>query len=141
MPARPKPRALASPFEQLDYLYTPSNDVAADARYFSEVLGGRVAFAIEGMGARVAKVELTDGPPHILLTDHLEGDRPVFIYRVADLDEAMRELKKRGWKKKATLEIPMGPCCSFILPAGHRIAIYELTRPDVAKHFDGRFDF
>jgi hypothetical protein len=60
---------------------------------------------------------------------------------VADLDEAMRELKKRGWKKKSTLEIPMGPCCSFTLPAGHRLAIYELTRPDVARHFDGRFDF
>jgi hypothetical protein len=141
MATRLKPLNQMSPFEQLDYLYTPSQDVAADARYFTEVLGGRLAFAIEAMGARVAKVELTDGPPHILLTDHLDGDRPVFIYRVADLEEAMRDLKKRGWKRKSTLEIPMGPCCSFTLPAGHRIAIYELTRPDVAKHFDGRFDF
>jgi hypothetical protein len=98
MATRPKARTEASPFVQLDYLYTPSSDVAADARYFTEVLGGRLAFSIEGMGTRVAKVDLTDGPPHILLTDHLEGDRPVFIYRVADLDEAMRELKKRGWK-------------------------------------------
>ncbi len=63
-----------SPFLQLDYLYTPSSDVAADARVFTEVLGGRLAFAVEGMGARVAMVELTDGPPHVLLTDHLEGD-------------------------------------------------------------------
>jgi hypothetical protein len=31
----PKP---ALPFLQLDYLYTPSADVAADARYFTEVL-------------------------------------------------------------------------------------------------------
>jgi hypothetical protein len=99
MAPRPKSREVQSPFMQLDYLYTPSSDVAADARYFSEVLGGRLAFAIEGMGARVAKVELTDGPPHILLTDHLEGDRAVFIYRVEDLDEAMSELKKRGWKR------------------------------------------
>ena len=95
MAPRPKPRATASPFEQLDYLYTPSQDVAADARYFSEVLGGRVAFAVEGMGARVAKVELTDGPPHILLTDHLKGDRPVFIYRVADLGMSLHELPLR----------------------------------------------
>ena len=28
-----------SPFLQLDYLYTPSQDVAADARVFTEVLG------------------------------------------------------------------------------------------------------
>src|SRR5229473_3184323 len=110
-------------------------------RYFTEVLGGRLAFSVEGMGARVAKVELTEGPPHVLLTDHLEGDRPIFIYRVDDLDEAMRDLKKRGWKKAQTLEIPMGPCCSFTTPSGHRLAIYELTRPDVARHFDGRHDF
>jgi hypothetical protein len=115
--------------------------VAADLRYFTDVLGGKAVFAIEGMGARVAKVALTEGPPYVLLTDHLDGDRPVFIYRVDDLDESMSELKKRGWKRKQTLEIPMGPCCSFTTPSGHRLAIYELTRPEVAKHFDGRFDF
>jgi hypothetical protein len=115
--------------------------VAADARYFTEVLGGKAIFSIEGMGARVAKIELTDGPPHVLLTDHLEGDQPIFIYRVEDLEASMRALKKRGWKKAQTLEIPMGPCCSFTTPAGHRLAIYELTRPEVARHFDGRFDF
>jgi len=141
MATGPKAREKALPFVQLDYLYTPSNDVAADARYFTEVLGGRLAFSVEGMGARVAKVELTEGPPHVLLTDHLDGDRPIFIYRVDDLDGAMRDLKKRGWKKAQTLEIPMGLCCSFTTPSGHRLAIYELTRPDVARHFDGRHDF
>ena len=129
------------PFLQLDYLYTPSKDVAADARYFTDVLGGKLIFSIDGMGARVAKIELTDGPPHVLLTDHLEGDLPIFIYRVDDLDATMRALKKRGWRRAQILEIPMGPCCSFTTPAGHRLAIYELTRPEVAKHFDGRFDF
>jgi hypothetical protein len=129
------------PFVQLDYLYTPSKDVAADARYFTDVLGGKLIFSIDGMGARVAKIELTDGPPHVLLTDHLEGDLPIFIYRVDDLDATMRALKKRGWRRAQTLEIPMGPCCSFTTPAGHRLAIYELTRPEVVKHFDGRFDF
>ena len=141
MAAEPKPGRRPLPFVSLDYLYTPSSDVAVDARYFTDVLGGRLAFSVEGMGARVAKIELTSGPPHILLTDHLEGERPIFIYQVADLDEAMRQLKKRGWKKAQTLEIPMGPCCSFSTPSGHRIAIYELSRPDVAKHFDGRTDF
>ncbi|MEA2533668.1 MAG: hypothetical protein QOJ93_1479, partial [Actinomycetota bacterium] len=61
---------MSPPFEQLDFLYAPSGDVAADARWFTEVLGGRLVFAIEAMGARVAMVELTDGPPHLLLTDH-----------------------------------------------------------------------
>jgi hypothetical protein len=35
----------------------------------------------------------------------------------------------------------MGPCCSFTTPGGHRIAVYELTRPEVAAHFAGRRDF
>ncbi|TMC82134.1 MAG: VOC family protein [Chloroflexi bacterium] len=130
-----------SPFLQLDYLYTPSNDVAADARTFTDALGGRLAFAVEGMGARVAMIELTDGPPHILLTDHLEGDRPIYIYRVDNLRRAAAALKKGGLKGERRLEIPMGPCSSFTTPAGHRIALYEASRPEVLKHFLGRKDF
>jgi hypothetical protein len=130
-----------SPFLQLDYLYTPSQDVAADASTFTDVLGGRLAFAVEGMGARVAMIELTDGPPHILLTDHLEGDRPIYIYRVDDLRKAASALKRRGLKGERRLEIPMGPCSSFVLPSGHRIALYESARPGVLEHFIGRVDF
>jgi hypothetical protein len=130
-----------NPFEQLDYLYTPSIDVAADARYFVDVLGGRLGFAVDGMGARVAMVELTGGPPHVLLTDHLEGDRPIYIYRVGNLKKTTTELRKRGVKTQHSLEIPMGPCSSFITPSGHRIALYELARPGVLDHFMGRKDF
>lgn len=128
-------------FQQLDYLYTPSNDVAADMRYFIDVLGGQLGFAVEGMGARVAMIQLTNGPPHVLLTDHLEGDRPIYIYRVEDLRKSIAELKKRGLKKQHSLEIPMGPCSSFVTPNGHRIALYELARPGVLEHFMGRQDF
>jgi hypothetical protein len=138
----PSPKADGPlPFIQLDYLYVPSSDVAKDLEYFTGVLGGELGFAVEGMGARVAMVRLTQGPPHILLTDHLDGDRPILIYRVDKLDSALADLKSRGWKKAQTLEIPMGPCCSFTTPAGHRIAVYELSRPQVANHFLGRRDF
>ncbi len=130
-----------TPFDQLDYLYTPSNDVAKDANFFTEVLGGRLAFAVEGMGARVAMIELTGGPPHVLLTDHLEGDRAIYIYRVKDLGKAVAGLKKRGLKRENRLEIPMGPCSSFVLPGGQRVALYEASRPEVLKHFLGRKDF
>jgi len=128
-------------FAQLDYLYTPSNDVAADAKVFTEVLGGKLAFAVEGMGARVAMIELTDGPPHVLLTDHLEGDRTIYIYRVDDLRRAVATLKRRGLEDERRLEIPMGPCSSFVLPNGHRIALYEASRPGVLEHFLGRRDY
>jgi len=129
------------PFEQLDYLYVPSTDVAADARYFSEVLGGRLVFAIDDGGTRAAMIALTDGPPRLIFTDHLEGERAIMIYRVPKLREAMKTLAAKGWEKEETFEIPQGPCCSFSSPAGHRVALYELKRPQVEEHFVGRFDF
>jgi catechol 2,3-dioxygenase-like lactoylglutathione lyase family enzyme len=130
-----------TPFAQLDFLYVPSADVAADLRFFTDVLGGRVVFAVEGMGARVAMLELTEGPPRVLLADHLDGERPILIYRVPDLHGAMDALEKRGWQRGHTVEIPPGPCCSFSGAGGHRIAIYEASRPGVIEHFAGRRDF
>ena len=128
-------------FQQLDFLYTPSGDVAADLAYFTEVLGGRVVFAIDSMGTRVAAIELTEGPPLLLLADHVEGERPILVYRVGNLGAALDLLESRGWKREHTFEIPHGPCCSFQAPGGHRIALYQLARPEVAQHFEGRGDF
>jgi hypothetical protein len=129
------------PFQRLDFLYVPSRDVAGDLAFFSEVLGGRVVFAIDSMGTRVAAVRLTEDPPLVLLTDHLEGDRPILVYRVPDLETALTQLEGRGWRREHTFEIPHGPICSFEGPGGHRVAVYQLTRPEVAAHFEGRRDF
>ena len=127
--------------EALDFVYTPSRDVAADLADFTTVLGGRLVFAIEDGGIRVAMVELPSGPPSILLTDHVEGERPILVYRVADLPEALAELERRGWTPERSLEIPQGPCSSFRSSGGHRIALYQLIRPQVLAHFEGRRDF
>jgi len=128
-------------FESLDYLYTPSRDVAADVRYFTEVLGARLVFAIDAMGTRVALVELSEGPPQIVLAGHLDGEQPVLVYRVADLGAAEAELQARGWTPGHGLEIPQGPVRSFVAPGGQRLAIYELTRPGVIETFAGRREF
>jgi hypothetical protein len=128
-------------FERLDYVYMPSPDVAADVAYFTDVLGGRLVFAVEAMGTRVAMIELTAEPPRILLAGHLEGDRPILVYRVDDLDAAARDLESRGWAEGHGLEIPQGPVKSFVAPGGQRLAIYELTRPGVEAGFAGRRDF
>jgi glyoxalase/bleomycin resistance protein/dioxygenase superfamily protein len=128
-------------FERLDYIYMPSRDVAADVAYFTDVLGGRLVFAVEGMGTRVAMIELTAEPPRILLAGHLEGDRPVLVYRVDDLDASIAELEQRGWSRGHTLEIPQGPVCTFSAPGGQRLAVYELSRPGVEASFEGRHDF
>ena len=128
-------------FEQLDFVYMPSRDVAEDLRYFTEMLGATAVFAVEGMGTRVAMVEPADGAPRVLLAGHLGGERPVLVYRVADLEAAIEELESRGWSGGHRLEIPHGPVCTFTAPGGHRLAIYQLTRPEAAEHFVGRRDF
>ena len=128
-------------FDELDFIYMPSRDAAADLRWFTDMLGARPVFAVEGMGTRVAMLELTDQPPRILLAEHLEGDRPVLVYRVTDLHAAITELESRGWERGSMLEIPHGPICSFTSPGGHRLAIYQLVRPEVGDHFAGQRDF
>jgi hypothetical protein len=132
---------MALPFTQLDFLYCPSRDVAAEAMYFTDVLGGELVFAIESGGTRVAALRLTGGPPLLLLADHVEGDRPILVFRVDDLAASLAELQSRGWQRADTFEIPHGPCCSFRTAGGHRVALYQLTRPEVAAHFEGRRDF
>ena len=129
------------PFESLDYVYMPSRDVVADIRYFTDVLGGRLAFAIEGMGTRVAMIELTDAPPRLLLAEHVKGETPILIYRVDDLVAATEELARRGWQAEHTLEIPQGPVSTFRAPGRQRLAIYERSRPGVEASFEGRRDF
>jgi len=126
---------------ELDFLYVPSADVAGDATYWVNVLGARPVFAIEGMGARVAMLELGSSGPRILLTDHLEDQRTVLIYRVQDLERTQKELHSKGWKRGRSVDIPHGPCISFTTPGGQRVAVYQLTRPEVVDHFVGRMDF
>jgi len=129
------------PFEQLDFLYMPSRDVAADLAFLTGVLGGQAVFAIEAMGTRVAAVELTPDAPLLLLADHLDGERPILVYRVPDLPAALAGLEQHGWQREHTFEIPHGPCCSFQAPGGHRFALYQRIRPEAAAHFAGRRDF
>ena len=125
---------------RLDYLYTPSHDVEADLGYFVDVLGASFGFAIEEGGVRVAMVEL-GGPPAILLTDHLEGERPIHLYAVDDVDATANDLATRGWQQERSVELPPGPAITFRTPGGLRLAIYEPVRPFVVESFKGRRDF
>lgn len=134
-------RVVMGTLERLDFIYQPSRDVAADVEWFTGVLGAELVFAIDGMGTRVAMLELGAPPPHLLLAGHLHGETPVLVYRVADLEAAMREMEGRGWRRESTFEIPHGPICSFTAPGGQRLAIYQLTRPQVGDSFAGRRDF
>ena len=129
------------PFESLDFVYMPSIDVKQDVEYFTGVLGAELVFAIEAFGTRVAMVRLSAEPPRLLFAGHLEGERPILVYRVADLDQAIESLAARGWEPGPRFGIPHGPCCEVTTPAGHRLAIYELTRPGADERLGGRLDF
>jgi catechol 2,3-dioxygenase-like lactoylglutathione lyase family enzyme len=129
------------PFDQLDFLYMPSRDVAADLDFYTEHLGAEVVFAIEAFETRVAQVKLADEIPRVLLAEHLQGDAPVLIYRVADLDATLAELEGRGLEVEARFGIPHGPCAAFRAPGGQRLAVYELTRPEADDRLAGRHDF
>jgi hypothetical protein len=125
---------------RLDYLYSQSGDVVADLRYLVDVLGGEQVFAIEDGGVRVAMVSFGE-PPAILLTDHLEGDRPIHVYAVDDLGATAGRLAGAGWTQERALELPVGPAVTFRTPGGLRFALYEPTRPFVLDSFRGRRDF
>ena len=129
------------PFESLDFLYMPSDDVAADVDYFVDVLRAKTVFRIEAFGTRVAMVRLAPGPPRILFAGHLDGERPILVYRVASLDRSIAELERRGWTPGARFGIPHGPVSEITTPSGHRLAMYELTRPGADEHLAGRRDF
>jgi hypothetical protein len=129
------------PFESLDFVYTPAADVAAELGYYTTVLGGEVGWAIERFGTRVAMVRLAPGSPEVLLAEHLDGDRAVLVYRVADLDAAVAALEARGWKEHVRSGMPYGPLSVFGTPGGQPLAIYERTRPGAAAGLEGRRDF
>ena len=131
----------AAAIEAFDFLYLPSRDVARDLAFYEDALGGETVFAIEAFGARVTEVKLSEGGPRLLLADHLEGEAPVLVHRVADLDRALVALARRGHVVEARFGIPHGPCATLRTPGGQRLALYELTRPEVDARFRGRMDF
>ena len=128
-------------FESLDFVYLPSRDVAGDVEHFTAALGGALVFAIEAFETRVAMVRMSPDPPAVLLAGHLEGDQPVLVYRVQDLDEAVAELEQRGVAIAARFEIPHGPGVELSNPGPQRVALYQLTRPDTPERLVGRRDF
>jgi hypothetical protein len=127
-------------FDRLDFVYMPSSDVAADVDHFVTALGGELAFAIERFGTRVAMVRLGAGPG-VLVAEHLEGDRPVLVFRVTDLEATIAELEERGAGVGERFGIPPGEGVLLELPGPQRMAVYEETRPERMASIEGRRDF
>jgi hypothetical protein len=127
--------------ESFDFLYMPSTDVARDLGYYRDVLDAEVVFAIEAFGTRVAQVRLAEGGPRLLLAGHLEGEAPVVLHRVDDLEATVADLEERGAEIEAEFGFPHGPAAELRTPGGQRLAFYELTRPEADERLEGRMDF
>lgn len=125
----------------LDFLYCPTNDAAADLTFWTERLGATPVFAIERFETRVACVEPASGGPAILFAEHLEGERPVFLHRVDDLEAAVAELRAHGVDVGEPFEFPYGEGAELELPGPQRLAVYARTRPERGDSLRGRRDF
>jgi hypothetical protein len=60
----------------------------------------------------------------------LAGDAAVLLHRVSDLDETLR---RRGLRLEHRIELALGPSATFRSPGGQRLALHELTRPEMAS--------
>ncbi len=128
-------------FEALDFIYLPSADVEAELASYVDDLGAEVVWAIERFGTRVAKLRLADDGPALLLAQHLHGEQPVLLYRVADLTSTEAELRARGAEIGDRFEFPDGEAAEITRSGPQRIAVYERTHPGRAASIIGRRDF
>ena len=112
----------------LAYLYVGSAAFEADVRFYRDILKGRLAWAFERFGARVAAFELSSGPL-VLLADHRPAGEVRLLYRVENLESAESELRARGLEIEAKIEVPPGPCLLFRDPSGNRLGVIQEERP------------
>jgi hypothetical protein len=132
---------VAELFLSLDYLYLAAPDVGAAVRFYTEALGGTLAWRVRDGATVVAAVRLTGSGPLVLLADHLDVGGGLLIYRVRSLPELRERLTRLGWTTEGEpFEIPQGPCIVFRDPGEQRLAAYERVRPSMDAHFEGRFD-
>ena len=83
-------------FLSLDYLYVPAPDIDAAVRYYTEQLGGELVWKIHAFDTWVAAIRLSASGPMVLLAAHLQGDTPILIYRVEDLESTVGALHCSG---------------------------------------------
>lgn len=128
-------------FEQLDFVYQPSRDVAADVQHYTDSLGAEFVFSVERFGTRVAMVRLTPDSPGLLLAEHLHGDQAILIFRVPDLEVAVHQIEEHGGDIGNRFEMPYGIGVQLLTPGPQRLAIYEATHADRGASLAGRRDF
>jgi hypothetical protein len=126
-------------FGSLDYVYVPAADIDVEVLRYVQTLGAELVWKVRGMGTTVACLRVGESGPAILLSGHLRGQGAILVYRVQDYAATVAQLRARNLAVHE-LEIPHGPCATFMMEAGQRYAVYQLVRPDAVHLFDGRID-
>ena len=94
----------------------PARDIEASVRYDTDQLRGQLVWKIQAFNAWVAAVRLSPTGPLVMLADHLDGDTPLLVYRVEQLETSAAALRLRGWvSENGPFEIPNGPCYTFAI--------------------------
>src|SRR5580765_910779 len=128
-------------FESLDYVYFAAPDIESSIAFYTGALGGELLWRIRDGETWVAAVRLTDSGPPVLLANHLEPGRGLLVFRVRSLEMARARLVARGWAPAGEpFELPQGPCLVLEDPGRQRLAVYERVRPEMDRHFLGRYD-
>jgi hypothetical protein len=123
----------ANPIKRLVYVYIGTSDFDGDLDFYENKLGGKLLWNLKDFGARVAAFDLC-GEPYLLIADHVKAPSKRLIYEVEDLEEAVRELKGRGWRPEGgRFEIPDGPCVNFKDASGNEYAILQMSRPHILE--------
>jgi hypothetical protein len=126
-------------FGSPDYVYVPAADVDGEVLRYVQTLSAELVWKVRGMGTTVACLRVGESGPAILLSGHLLGQGAILVYRVQDYAATVAQLRARNLAVHE-LEIPHGPCATFMMEAGQRYAVYQLVRPDAVHLFDGRID-
>ena len=104
----PAVKSRANPFKRLVYIYIGTSNFEEDHDFYLNKLGAKLVWEFREFGARVAAFDLC-GEPYRLLADHVKAPSKRLIYEVEDLDEAVKQLKGRGWGPEGgRFEIPDG---------------------------------
>ena len=128
-------------FESLDYVYWAAPEFEAALAFYTGALGGELLWRIRDGETWVAAVRLSESGPPVLLANHLEPGRGLLVYRVRSLAQTRARLLSRGWALAGEpFELPQGPCLVLEDPGRQRLAIYERVRPEMDRHFLGRYD-
>jgi hypothetical protein len=128
-------------FESLDYVYWAAPEFESSLAFYTGALGGELLWRVRDGQTWVAAVRLTESGPPMLLANHLEPGRGLLVYRVKSLEEMRARLLAKGWAPAGEpFELPQGPCLVLEDPGGQRLAVYERVRPEMDRHFLGRYD-